>query len=67
MALYTHIGEIQLDGEDLFFHERIAGAFADAGFRVVAGVGNNRRLLGLIQVRGGGWKGGLGFDVARMV
>jgi len=52
VVLYTHIGEIQLDGEDIFFHERAAGAFSQAGFRVVSGVGNNRRLLGLVEVIG---------------
>ena len=31
VVLYTHIGEIQLDGEDIYFFERVAGAFSNAG------------------------------------
>ena len=31
VVLYTHIGEIQLDGEDIYFYEHVAGAFSNAG------------------------------------
>ena len=48
VVLYTHIGELTLDGEALFFHESVAGAFSRAGFVVASG----RRLLGLIQLLG---------------
>jgi hypothetical protein len=33
-VIYTRVGEIALDGEALFFHETLAGAFSRAGFQV---------------------------------
>jgi hypothetical protein len=43
------VGELTLDGEAIFFHETLAGAFSRAGF-VVDSTG--RRLLGVIDVIG---------------
>ena len=47
--MYTHVGEITLDGEAIFFHETLAGAFSRAGFLVDS---TRRRLLGVIDVIG---------------
>ena len=49
VVLYTHVGELTLDGEGIFFEEAIQGAFKRAGLRVDA---NGRRLLGVTKVVG---------------
>ena len=49
MVVYTHVGEITLDGEAVFFHETLAGAFSRAGFVVDS---SRRRLLGVIDTIG---------------
>ena len=49
VVLYTHIGELTLDGEGIFFEESIQGAFKRAGLRVD---NNGRRLQGVTQVSG---------------
>ena len=49
VVLFTHIGELTLDGEAMFFHESIAGAFSRAGLKVDA---NGRRLLGIVEIIG---------------
>ena len=49
VVVYTHAGELTLDGEAVSFHETLAGAFSRAGFRVDSA---GRRLLGVIEVLG---------------
>jgi hypothetical protein len=49
VVIYTHVGEITLDGEAIFFHETLAGAFSRAGFIIDS---TGRRLLGVIEVIG---------------
>ena len=49
MVIYTHLGEITLDGEAVSFHETLSGAFSRAGFRIDA---NGRRLLGVVEMLG---------------
>lgn len=49
VVLYTHVGELTLDGEGIMFEESIQGAFKRAGLRVDK---NGRRLLGVTQVVG---------------
>ena len=49
VVLYTHIGELTLDGDGIFFEEAVQGAFRRAGLRVDA---NGRRLLGVTRVVG---------------
>jgi hypothetical protein len=49
VVIYTHVGELTLDGEAIYFHETLAGAFSRAGF-IVDSAG--RRLLGVIEVIG---------------
>ena len=50
VVLYTHVGELTIDGEAIFFTERIAGAFSRAGFMVDPK--NGRRLLGVVEMLG---------------
>lgn len=50
VVIYTHIGELTLDGEAMFFNERIAGAFSRAGF--VVDPNHGRRLLGVVEMLG---------------
>mmetsp|Transcript_42092 Transcript_42092/g.95926 ORF Transcript_42092/g.95926 Transcript_42092/m.95926 type:complete len:1311 (+) Transcript_42092:667-4599(+) len=50
VIIYTHLGEITLDGSALYFHERIAHTFSRAGFAVDQST--NRRLLGAAEVLG---------------
>ena len=49
VVIYTHLGEITLDGEAIFFHEKLEGAFARAGFKVDT---RGRRLLGVVEILG---------------
>ena len=49
VAIYTHLGEIYLDGTQISFHESLEGTFSRAGFEVDSGT---RRLLGVAQVLG---------------
>ena len=49
VVIFTHIGELTLDGDAMFFHESIAGAFSRAGLRVDS---NGRRLLGIVEIIG---------------
>ena len=49
VVLYTHVGELTLDGEAIVFEEALAGAFQRAGLRVD---NNGRRLLGVTKVVG---------------
>jgi hypothetical protein len=49
VVLYTHIGEITLDGDAISFHEALKGAFSRAGFKVDT---QGRRLLGVIEMLG---------------
>lgn len=50
LVLYTHLGEITLDGIAVGFQERIADTFSRAGLRVDATT--KRRLLGVVEVVG---------------
>jgi hypothetical protein len=34
VVLYTHVGELTLDAEAIFFHETLEGAFSRAGLKV---------------------------------
>ncbi len=49
VVVYTHLGEIILDGEAVSFHETLSGAFSRAGFAIDA---NGRRLLGVVEMLG---------------
>jgi hypothetical protein len=49
VVIYTHLGEITLDGEAISFHETLSGAFSRAGFAIDA---NGRRLLGVVEMLG---------------
>jgi hypothetical protein len=49
VVVYTHVGELTLDGEAVYFHESLAGAFSRAGFVVDS---SGRRLLGVLDVIG---------------
>jgi len=49
VVIFTHIGELTLDGDAMFFHESIAGAFSRAGLKVDT---NGRRLLGIVEIIG---------------
>jgi hypothetical protein len=49
VVIYTHLGEITLDGEAVSFHETLSGAFSRAGFAIDA---NGRRLLGVVEMLG---------------
>ena len=49
VVIYTHLGEITLDGDALSFHEALSGAFSRAGFVIDA---NGRRLLGVVEMLG---------------
>jgi hypothetical protein len=49
VVVYTHVGELTLDGEAIYFHESLAGAFSRAGFVVDS---SGRRLLGVLDVIG---------------
>eukprot|EP00961_Rhodomonas_salina_P199919 2696210-Rhodomonas_salina.2 len=49
VAIYTHLGEIYLNGQEITFHESLEGAFTRAGFAVD---GSRRRLLGVVEVLG---------------
>ena len=48
--LYTHLGEITVDGEAVFFEESLKGAFSRAGLSVDQASG--RRLLGIVEIIG---------------
>ena len=50
LVLYTHLGEVSLDGTAVSFHESMAGTFSRAGLMVDQA--SNRRLLGVTQVLG---------------
>jgi len=50
LVLYTHLGEITLDGTAVSFQESMAGTFSRAGLMVDQS--SNRRLLGVNQVLG---------------
>jgi hypothetical protein len=50
VVLYTHLGEITLDGTAVSFHESIAGAFSRAGLTIDQST--NRRLVGAAKVIG---------------
>eukprot|EP00961_Rhodomonas_salina_P191357 2582039-Rhodomonas_salina.1 len=53
VVLYSSLGELTLDGEAIFFHERLEGAFLRAGFTVDTDAHTNgRRLLGIVQILG---------------
>lgn len=49
IVIYTHVGELTLDGEAINFHESLKGAFTRAGLQVDK---NGRRLLGISKVIG---------------
>mmetsp|Transcript_79007 Transcript_79007/g.118801 ORF Transcript_79007/g.118801 Transcript_79007/m.118801 type:complete len:1012 (+) Transcript_79007:44-3079(+) len=49
VVIYTHLGEITIDGEQLSFHESLDGAFSRAGFEVDS---SGRRLLSEVEVIG---------------
>jgi hypothetical protein len=49
VVVYTHLGEIILDGEAVSFHETLSGAFSRAGFAIDT---NGRRLLGVVEMLG---------------
>ena len=49
VVLYTPVGELNLDGEGIFFHETVKGEFTRTGSTVDV---NGRRLLGVTQVIG---------------
>ncbi len=49
VVIYTHLGEITLDGEAVSFHEALNGAFSRAGFAIDT---NGRRLLGVVEMLG---------------
>ena len=49
VVVYTHLGEITLDGEAVSFHETLSGAFSRAGFAIDT---NGRRLLGVVEMLG---------------
>jgi len=49
IVIYTHVGELTLDGEAINFHESLKGAFTRAGLQVDK---NGRRLLGVSKVIG---------------
>jgi hypothetical protein len=46
VVIYTHVGELELDGEGIFFEESLQGAFQRAGLKVD---GNGRRLSGVTE------------------
>jgi hypothetical protein len=50
LVLYTHLGEISLDGTAVTFQESIAHTFSRAG--LVVDTSTNRRLLGVVEVVG---------------
>ena len=50
LVIYTHLGEITVDGETVFFHDSIQGAFSRAGLSVDPTSG--RRLLGVVEILG---------------
>jgi hypothetical protein len=58
VVIYTHLGEVTLDGEDIYFEERITGAFAAAGFETTHGIlestnfGGRRRLNAAALLKG---------------
>lgn len=53
MVLFTHIGQLTLDGEAIFFEESVHGAFSAAGFEVdFMPDSRRRRLLGVVDVLG---------------
>lgn len=49
IVVYTFIGDLTLDGSDMTFNERVAGAFAGAGFKLS---GSRRRLQGVVSLLG---------------
>ncbi|EKX40528.1 hypothetical protein GUITHDRAFT_113314 [Guillardia theta CCMP2712] len=49
VVIYTHLGDITLDGEVIVFHESLQGAFTRAGFQVDS---HGRRLLGVVEILG---------------
>ena len=50
LVLYTHLGEVTLDGTAISFQESMAGTFSRAGLLVDEST--NRRLLGVVEVLG---------------
>ena len=50
LVLYTHLGEVTLDGTAISFQESMAGTFTRAGLMV--DTSSNRRLLGVVEVLG---------------
>ena len=53
VVIYTHLGEMTVDGEAFSFKEAIAGAFSRAGFTIdEAAPAQARRLLGIVQLIG---------------
>jgi len=52
VVIYTHIGELTLDGDLISFHEALEGSFSRAGFDVVGTRGSRRRLLGVVETIG---------------
>jgi len=49
VVIYTFIGDMTIDGEQLTFNERVAGAFQNAGFAIAP---SRRRLMGAISLIG---------------
>ena len=49
VVIFTHVGELTLDGEAMHFHETLQGAFSRAGLQVDV---NGRRLLGIVEIIG---------------
>jgi len=49
IVIFTFIGDITLDGTDMTFKERVAGAFEDAGFELEP---SRRRLMGVTELVG---------------
>jgi hypothetical protein len=50
VVIYTHMGEITLDGSSLIFHEVLKSTFSRAGFSVDQASG--RRLIGVVEILG---------------
>jgi len=50
VVMYSHIGQIELDGSIMTFQESMAGAFSDAGFEVHPE--ERRRLMGAFELVG---------------
>jgi len=49
IVIYTFIGDMTIDGGQLSFNERVAGAFQNAGFAIAP---SRRRLMGVISLIG---------------